>query len=400
MLRRYASTVARHPRVSSRLVPSPATENWLTRKVRKSKNWAAFFNATIFLLGYKSTFQTAGARNYHLYTHACARAPERNIDFWVNECHLPRTFQSYFLVANIHVWLLAARLRALPHTAHVQTLIDHFFLDIEDRIRMIVRPPAYPAPKTNKAPETLVTRQMKVFRDQWQGMWLSLDYALVAGDEHLAAALWRNLLGARGAHGINPPPTASDPFPEKKKGASLASEGAPPAPIPFSSYPAFPELSLALTRYVRRELKRLQNIPDSVFLDDDVPTMCRQTDAEKSQARDLLFLYEPLPPKPEDKYTKLDIESDLEVFGAAVKKPQLIRAETFVRLHRLKGIDDIAEYFRTGDLMAITFLDQEVAAAKRGDEEAIATLETLRITAADVAAALKTVKERRKGNKK
>ncbi|KAF8874723.1 hypothetical protein CPB85DRAFT_1346552 [Mucidula mucida] len=348
MLRRYASTqvVPRHPRLSARLVPSPESETWLTRKVKDSKAWAAFFNAAIFVLGYSSTTQTAAARNYHLYAHACARAPERNIDFWVNgPMPPPPTFQSYFLVANIHVWLIAARLRALPHTAHVQTLVDHFFIDIEDRIRMILRPPPQPvepytllttfypeplpAPKTNKAPETLVTRQMKVFRDQWQGMWVSLDHGLVAGDEHLAATIWRNVLGARGAH---------DPFPEKKGGASLASHGAPPSPIPFSSYPAFPELSLALTRYIRRELKRLENIPDSVFLNDDVPTMCRvvaqwgpipypdpmrdgtrpQTDAEKSQARDLLLLDEALPPKPEDKYSKVDIDSDLKLFGAEV----------------------------------------------------------------------------------
>ena len=90
----------------------------------------------------------------------------------ITACHLPPTFQSWFTITNLHVWLLTVRLRALPTphgTNYVQGLIDHFFLDVEDRIR---------AALSKKAPERVVTRQMKIFREQWNGLGLTLDYAL------------------------------------------------------------------------------------------------------------------------------------------------------------------------------------------------------------------------------
>ena len=93
----------------------------------------------------------------------------------------------------------------------VSGLIDHFFLHVEDRIRQAL---------SRKAPERLVSRQMKIFREQWVGLGLSLDYSLglsspsaqaLAGpkaadaDAEMAAAIWRNFLGARGAQGIVDP---------------------------------------------------------------------------------------------------------------------------------------------------------------------------------------------------
>ena len=98
-------------------------------------------------------------------------------------------------MTNLHVWLLTVRLRALP-TPHgqnyVQGLIDHFFIDIEDRVRAVLQPvsPGSLAPPQNLAPytsrsdfyrianamskknakgrtpESLVTRQMKIFKEQ------------------------------------------------------------------------------------------------------------------------------------------------------------------------------------------------------------------------------------------
>jgi cytochrome b pre-mRNA-processing protein 3 len=162
-------------------------------------------------------------------------------------CSLPPTFQSWFTVTNLHVWLLTTRLRALPAPAaqqHIQALIDHFFFDVEDRIRLVLRAapnrgaalpvavpsaspsspnrspserarglkPFYapPRPLLDKdgkpirrfAPERLVGLQMRVLKEQWAGLGLALDLGLVRGDTELAGAVWRNLLGGRGAAGI------------------------------------------------------------------------------------------------------------------------------------------------------------------------------------------------------
>lgn len=158
----------------------------------------------------------------------------------------------------MHVWLLTVRLRALPAPhgkQHIQGLIDHFFQDVEERLRFVLQPgilpprssspvspslascaedgsylspyppssfyttPAPLAPQSSfpshkaykeavklqarsRAPERLITRQMKILKEQWAGLGMSLDLGLVRGDAEMAAAVWRNLLGARGARGI------------------------------------------------------------------------------------------------------------------------------------------------------------------------------------------------------
>lgn len=238
------------------------------------------------------------------------------------ECHLPPTFQSWFTVTNLHVWILTTRLRALPAPhgqAYVQGLIDHFFLDVEDRVRQVLQPqPQLPrASPTNtstststkplraesfynskpstspdattikkrgRAPEALVSKQMKIFREQWAGLGLSLDLALAQGsDAMLAGSIWRNLLGARGAQGfaLALSPTHSSPTPpmpefrravnqermsetertreeRRDDGSGVHDFG----PEDRDAYVLFPETMLVLTAYIRAEVARLANIPD------------------------------------------------------------------------------------------------------------------------------------------
>ena len=242
----------------------------------------------------------------------------------MKECHLPPTFQSWFTVTNLHVWILTTRLRALPAPhgqVYVQGLIDHFFLDVEDRVRQVLqpRPQLTPASPTNtstttsttkpplaassfynsspstspdattikkrgRAPEALVTKQMKIFREQWAGLGLSLDLALAQGsDAMLAGSIWRNLLGARGAQGfalaLSPPHSSpTSPMPEFRRavnqermsetertreerrddGSGVHDFG----PEHRDAYVRFPETMLVLTAYIRAEVARLAKIPD------------------------------------------------------------------------------------------------------------------------------------------
>lgn len=207
--------------------------------------------------------------------------------------------------------MLTVRLRALPkeHGRHyIQALIDHFFIDVEDRIRAVLQPPNKPTPpytfispfyvnpnapkadntapggKTkpkSRAPDRIVTRQMKIFKEQWAGMGLSFDLALVKGDMEMAGAVWRNLLGARGARGI----AYSDSDGQKhfRRAVNLVGgevvnvskidiekeetrdDGSgvhdfPPSEV--DKYVKYPELMLDITGYVRRELARLEKISD------------------------------------------------------------------------------------------------------------------------------------------
>src|ERR1700722_13493813 len=246
------------------------------------------------------------------------------------DCHLPPTFQSWFTITNLHIWLLTVRLRALPPPhgeAYIQSLIDHFFLDVEDRIRAILQPePSPPKPytflsafyvnpnapvntdadhsKTTKrngqAPDRLVTRQMKIFKEQWAGMGMSFDLGLVKGDMEMAGAVWRNLLGARGARGITFETSSTttegnqlaspsfrrsinlvgglieDPAEIDKKGLDVEEarddySGVHDFPPSESDkYVSYPEVMLDIVSYVRREVARLDGVVDNEILHGDV----------------------------------------------------------------------------------------------------------------------------------
>ena len=121
---------------------------------------------------------------------------------------------------------------------------------------------------------------------------MSLDLALVKGDAEMAAAVWRNLLGARGARGIVYPNSPEAGTPEKpyfRRSINLAGgeveklkstdeqglaleeskdDGSGVhdfAPGEAGLYVQYPELMADIVAYCRRELVRLEKIPDETF---------------------------------------------------------------------------------------------------------------------------------------
>ncbi|KAF8579279.1 hypothetical protein K439DRAFT_1394760 [Ramaria rubella] len=226
-------------------------------------------------LGYGSPKQIAGRRSKVIYTvcSEVALGPER--DFWYDTLSLPPSFQSWFTITNLHVWLVTVRLRALPPShgrPFVQALIDHFFFDVEDRLRTVLG---------KKAPERLVTRHMKIFREQWAGLGIACDIALLTGDKDMASAMWRNLLGARGARGIaypdsfsnmenstkEIPPSETLPSAPPTKAEDPSSGGVTDFEGPaIDKYVMYPQLMLILTSYIRRELVRIERVSDITIL--------------------------------------------------------------------------------------------------------------------------------------
>lgn len=170
---------------------------------------------------------------------------------------------------------------------HLAALVDNFFLDVEDRIRQNL---------PRKAPERLTSRTLKVVREQWAGLGVSLDYALGRsspyitvpiprdGDIELAAVIWRNFLGARGAHGIDDPGAGTI-----RRSINVSGEA---QAVKFSDkeepeiklhqlehtddlsgvhdftgddtilYLQYPELMYTIIHYIRRELVRLEGVSD------------------------------------------------------------------------------------------------------------------------------------------
>ncbi|KAF5353495.1 hypothetical protein D9756_008123 [Leucocoprinus leucothites] len=297
--------------------PQQPSKGWLTQKIESSPTARKWFMAIAKGLGYQSPKQLAGGRAFVLYERVAAPTPDQDPLFWQKECHLPPTFQSWFTVTNLHIWLLTVRLRALPQEHgkyYVQALIDHFFMDVEDRIRTVLQPPLKPShpytfispfyvnpnvPQTDstssdpgseptsktkrrgRAPDRIVNRQMKIFKEQWAGMGLSFDLALVKGDREMAAAVWRNLLGGRGARGIAYADSPNglhyrrainlvggevvnvaklDVDKEEMRDDGSGVHDFPPSEV--DKYVTYPELMLDLVRYVRRELARLEKVSD------------------------------------------------------------------------------------------------------------------------------------------
>ncbi|KAL0956231.1 hypothetical protein HGRIS_002387 [Hohenbuehelia grisea] len=294
-------------------------KTWLTRQIESSPAALAVFRAVAKSLGYGSPQQVMGRRAFVLYEEVCAIRADKDQAFWKDECSLPPTFQSWFTITNLHVWLMTVRLRALPQPhgkAAIQGLIDHFFIDVEDRVRAVLQPrlnppapytfssPFYTKPSAPKSPESengkqkapsrapdrIVSRQMKIFKEQWAGMGLALDLGLVRSDMEMAGAIWRNILGARGARGIMLP-TDANGVPHFRRSVNLVGgevvnvakvdfekeeqkdDGSGVhdfAPQEADKYVAYPELMFDLVAYARRELVRLESLSDAEIMKGDV----------------------------------------------------------------------------------------------------------------------------------
>ncbi|KAF9647297.1 hypothetical protein BDM02DRAFT_3117313 [Thelephora ganbajun] len=286
--------------------------SWVVQKIRANPFTFKIVRALVRVMGYGSTKQVAGRRTLAMYEQVCAVKASEDRIFWQEACDLPPTFQSWFTITNLHVWLLTARLRALPQphgTNHIQGLIDHFFMDVEDRIRAVLQPIGsetlsqtdfYAPPPTSdyastppakkkrgKAPDKLVKQQMQILKEQWAGLGMSLDLGLAMGDAEMAGAVWRNLLGARGARGIpyNTSPgfrRSINPLTGRKMSAarlkllerdfeSKEAEDDNSGVADYSKdqldkYVAYPELMVDIVAYIYRELKRLEGVGDDDVL--------------------------------------------------------------------------------------------------------------------------------------
>ena len=134
---------------------------------------------------------------------------------------------------------------------------------------------------------------MHVLREQWGGLGLTFDHCLgltILGkdaDVEMAAAMWRNFLGGRGAQGIDDPGQGKtrhrinlwgksgmpklrkDVAEQTLKNLEETDDGSGVSDFSGENiklYATYPELMYHLVAYVRRELLRLENISDEEIL--------------------------------------------------------------------------------------------------------------------------------------
>ncbi|OJT13573.1 hypothetical protein TRAPUB_9879 [Trametes pubescens] len=138
-----------------------------------------------------------------------------------------------------------------------------------------------PKPR-GRTPESLVLRQMKIFKEQWAGMGMSLDLGLCGetswgrvGHAGLRTRAPRATTCPSASGGrVNLAGGKVEKIEKLEKSGGLEAEERrddgsgvhdyPPAEA--DKYVAYPELMAASVEYIRRELVRLERIPNEVFL--------------------------------------------------------------------------------------------------------------------------------------
>ncbi|CAO3590177.1 unnamed protein product [Absidia cylindrospora] len=115
--------------------------------------------------------------------NVCAQQMEMNKDFYVNKCNLPDTFQSWFSVTQLHVWMLMVHLRAHDQgKLYIQEVVNRLFEDSEARIR-----------EHGISQQRMIDSYIKDLVAQFHGGVVAYDEGMCKDDPVLAAALWRNL---------------------------------------------------------------------------------------------------------------------------------------------------------------------------------------------------------------
>jgi cytochrome b pre-mRNA-processing protein 3 len=186
---------------------------------------------------------------------------------------LSPTYQTWFQIANLHVWLIRARYRALPKShanIYEQELVNHFFIDVEHRMRVAL---------ANKPPERIIKGYMNEMRDQWNGATFSYDLGLVSSDSEMSAAIWRNVFAGRGLDGkgevvgkhgktsMDPRPVQSTSTSSSSPSPSLTADSTQdslsrPTTLSDTTLAELPFHLYVFTAYIRRELRRLDFISD------------------------------------------------------------------------------------------------------------------------------------------
>ncbi|KAG0045183.1 Protein cbp3, mitochondrial [Gryganskiella cystojenkinii] len=139
--------------------------------------------------GHYTVSQTA-MRSTHRFYEICAAQLQEKRSFWIDTCGLPDNFQTWFSITHLHVWLLMVRIRAENHgKVFQQQLVNHFFHDIEDRMRY----------NHKISSGRIITTYMHDFLAQFHGGVLAYDEGMCKDDPVMAAALWRNLFTSSGS---------------------------------------------------------------------------------------------------------------------------------------------------------------------------------------------------------
>lgn len=101
---------------------------------------------------------------------------------FVEKFNLPNTFKSWFLVTELHVWMLMVRaMGELEHGEVVRNrIVEQLWLDVVKRVQKLI-----PGSKS------LAYKQIEDCSHEFQYAILAYDEGLMKDDKQLASAIWK-----------------------------------------------------------------------------------------------------------------------------------------------------------------------------------------------------------------
>ena len=167
---------------------------------------------------------------------------------------MPESFETWFQITNLHVWILACRFRALQPPlgkAYIQHLLNVFFEDIEARMRLY-----------GVKYGTVVARFSRDLLHKYHGTALSYEEGLIKGDTAMAAALWRNLLNCSPLIPTSLNLSTQSSSGDTAEGVIKVEIKSEKASTVWEAEARTLESITVLVEYIHRELQRVDKVPD------------------------------------------------------------------------------------------------------------------------------------------
>lgn len=139
-------------------------------KLMASKMSGFYFKNTILLKSAKTIYE------------CCVEGV--NYEDFYEACHMPDTFQSWFLVNQLHVWMCLVRLKVEGKDGRFvyRKLVEIMWQDVEERMKVM------------GVDDSSVRREsLRELVENFYGLIFAYDEGLLSHDRVLAAALWRNM---------------------------------------------------------------------------------------------------------------------------------------------------------------------------------------------------------------
>lgn len=119
-----------------------------------------------------------------LYEEVCD-----NIDYpkFLKQFHMENSFYSWFVVTEIHIWMLMVRSMAIPkHGVIVRNnMVEAMWKDVELRTKEL-----------GSGNRRLVRKQITEIADQFEYALIAYDEGITSDDKQLASAIWKQFFSS------------------------------------------------------------------------------------------------------------------------------------------------------------------------------------------------------------